>query len=288
MIEKTTKYLSTQDHFLTQEQFEIFQTDIPGLLITHPQPEHLDKYYDTKDYLSHDDSDRSLFAFLYRFSRKRNIHSKYKLISKYCSDEPILDVGAGNGELVKYLRENHLDAEGYEPSETARKVAYRKGVRLRDHLPSNKKEHYKVIQMFHVLEHIPDPLELLTKLYSMLQNDGTLIIALPNYKSWDAYFFGSYWAGYDVPRHLYHFDQQGLINLAKEKFTLIHTRPMWLDSFYVSILSARYRKIKLSLVFGIFIGMISNIKALFSKEPSSRIYIFQKAVLNASESKNSQ
>ncbi|WP_194851603.1 class I SAM-dependent methyltransferase [Nonlabens antarcticus] len=276
MIDKTTKQLSTQDYFLTKEAFEIFRTKIPGVLKTDPQPVDLEKYYDTDDYLSHDDSDGSLFARLYRFARKRNIHSKFKLISSYSDDGAILDIGAGNGELVRYLKEKHLDAQGYEPSAAARKVAYRKGVDLWDYLPVSKKSHYKVIQMFHVLEHIPDPEKMITDLYSMLQENGILIIALPNYKSWDASFFKTYWAGYDVPRHLFHFDQKGIENLIKDHFELQNTKPMWWDSFYVSILSARYKKLPIPMISGGFVGLISNLVAMFTSQPSSRIYIFQK------------
>lgn len=276
MIEKTTKQLSTQDYFLTQEKFEIYQTSIPGVLKTHPQPANLDAYYDTSNYLSHDDTEGSLFARLYRLARKWNIHSKFKLISKLSNDGAVLDVGAGNGELVRYLKEKHIDAQGYEPSETARKVAYRKDVLLLDHLPIHKKSFFTVIQMFHVLEHIPDPEKMLRELHAMLEDDGFLIIALPNYKSWDASFFKRYWAGYDVPRHLFHFDEMGMKSLAAKYFSLEKTKPMWLDSFYVSILSARYKKYPLAMVTGIIIGTLSNIAAIFTSQPSSRIYIFKK------------
>ncbi|PRP67766.1 class I SAM-dependent methyltransferase [Nonlabens agnitus] len=277
MIKKTDLYLETRDHFLTQKRFEISKTSIEGLLITTPQPRDLDKYYDTSEYLSHDDSNNSLFARLYRFARKLNIKSKFKLISKYDAGGRILDVGAGNGELVKYLVQERLDAQGYEPSELARKVAYQKGVRLLDHLPVRNKQHYQVIQMFHVLEHVKDPQKLLDDLYSMLTDDGILIIALPNYESLDAKIFKSYWAGYDVPRHLYHFNEKGISNLTSSKFNLIEKRPMWFDSFYVSILSARYKKLPLAFLCGIFIGICSNIMSLLSSEPSSRIYAFKKS-----------
>jgi SAM-dependent methyltransferase len=276
MIKKTTKQLSTQDYFLTQEKFEIYQTSIPGVLKTYPQPEKLEAYYDTTNYLSHNDSDVSLFARLYRLARKWNIHSKYKLISKFSNDGAVLDVGAGNGELVRYLKEKHIDAQGYEPSGTARKVAYRKDVLLLDHLPTSKRLFFTVIQMFHVLEHIPDPEKMMRELHSMLEADGMLLIALPNYKSWDASFFKKYWAGYDVPRHLFHFDEKGIIALAARYFSLERTKPMWLDSFYVSILSARYKKYPVAMVSGAIIGIISNIVAIFTSQPSSRIYIFKK------------
>ncbi|BAO54843.1 class I SAM-dependent methyltransferase [Nonlabens marinus] len=276
MIKESDLFIETKDFFLTQENFTIHKTSVPGVLKTIPQPEDLSPYYETTDYLSHDDSDPSIFARLYRLARKWNIKSKYKLISTYADDGSILDVGAGNGELVRYLKEHHLDAQGYEPSKLARDVAYRKGVNLLDHLPTSKSNYYQVIQMFHVLEHIPNPESILQDLHKMLVEDGVLIIALPNYKSWDAQFFKRFWAGYDVPRHLFHFEEQGVRNLVKDHFELIKTRPMWLDSFYVSILSCRYKKWPIPTVLGMGLGLVSNIYAIFTSQPSSRIYILKK------------
>lgn len=276
MIKKEALYIETRDYFLTQKRFEISKTSVDGVLITTPQPRDLDKFYDTTDYLSHDDSDTTLFAQLYRFARKLNLKTKFKLISKYDEGERVLDVGAGNGELVRYLVDQKLDAQGYEPNPLARKIAYQKGVRLLDHLPTSNVFHYKVIQMFHVLEHVRDPKKLLNDLHSMLEKDGVLIIALPNFLSLDARIFGKYWAGLDVPRHLYHFNKNGIVNLAKEQFELEKTKPMWFDSFYVSILSARYKKMPLAFISGIFVGMLSNIVAICNSQPSSRIYIFRK------------
>ncbi len=276
MIKNTRKKIEVKDHFLTQEQFSIHYTNLPGVLKTMPQPQHIDRYYNSSEYLSHDDSNHSLFARLYRFARKRNIKSKYKLLTRLTTDGKILDVGAGNGELVKYLIDRNLEAQGYEPNEQARKIAYQKGVRLLDHLPTEKTD-YSVIQLFHVLEHVPDPEEIIRQLHQMLSRDGILIIALPNHCSWDAQVFNSYWAGYDVPRHLYHFNQEGIENITRNLFELIQTKPMWFDSLYVSILSARYKKWWAPLFTGIALGVVSNLKALWSKEPSSRIYIFKKA-----------
>lgn len=276
MIKKKELYTTTRDYFLTGKRFDISRSSIDGVLITTPQPKNLDRFYESPDYLSHDDSNSSLFAKLYRFARKQNIISKSKLISKFDNDGPVLDVGAGNGALVKYLKENKLDAYGYEPNESARKMAYQKGVRLLDHLPIRNTSTYHVIQMFHVLEHIRQPIELIEQLHSMLIDKGILIIALPNYKSLDCRLFGDHWAGYDVPRHLFHYEKKGLINLTESHFDCLETQPMWLDSFYVSILSARYKKWWFPMVSGIIVGMISNIAALFNSQPSSRIYILKK------------
>ena len=101
-------------------------------------------------------------------------------------------------------------------------------------------------------------------------------MALPNYRSYDAQMYKEYWAAYDVPRHLYHFDQISINNLlTKHGFLLKETKPMRFDSFYVSLLSEKYRNNK-NIFFRAFRnGLLSNIKARESNNYSSLIYIFK-------------
>ncbi|AZQ43138.1 class I SAM-dependent methyltransferase [Nonlabens ponticola] len=277
MSKKKKLHSSTQDYFLTQEHFDIVKTTIDGLLKTMPIPSNLDKYYQSDEYLSHDDSNTGLFASLYKTARNWNLNSKKSLISKYLPEGPMLDIGAGNGELVSYLRENRFDAIGFEPSPLARKFAYQKGIQLLDELPDAQIKSYRVVTMFHVLEHVEDLSEQLHYLSKIVEEDGHVIIAVPNHKSLDAKLFGKYWAAWDVPRHLWHFDKNGIQSVFDGKFELVNTKVMWLDSFYVSILSARYKKWPLPLVIGGIIGLFSNIATIFTNQASSHIYIFKKA-----------
>jgi SAM-dependent methyltransferase len=61
---------------------------------------------------------------------------------------------------------------------------------------------YDVITLWHVMEHMPDPTVVLKKIQNLLRPDGFLVISLPLADSWEARWFGSHWAGYDLPRHL--------------------------------------------------------------------------------------
>ena len=117
MIKKADLHLETRDYFLTKHRFDISKTSIDGVLITTPQPQELDKYYDSKEYLSHDDSNNSLFARLYRFARKLNIKSKFKLISKYDNGGKVLAAGGFTDTLtsaeVIQLYNYFKDTKGY-------------------------------------------------------------------------------------------------------------------------------------------------------------------------------
>ena len=102
------------------------------------------------------------------------------------------------------------------------------------------------------------------------------MIAVPNYKSYDAKHYKQFWAAYDVPRHLWHFNQTSISKLvSKQSFQVEKVKPMWFDSFYVSMLSEKYKSGKMNPIKGFWIGLVSNFQAIRSKEASSLIYIIK-------------
>jgi 2-polyprenyl-3-methyl-5-hydroxy-6-metoxy-1,4-benzoquinol methylase len=132
-----------------------------------------------------------------------------------------------------------------------------------------------LISLWHVLEHLHDPNEFLGQLKKHLESDGKIFIAVPNFRSYYARYYKEFWAAYDVPRHLYHFQQKDISKLFIRKgFKLEKVIPMRFDSYYVSMLSEKYKK-RFSL-FGFVIGFISNLK---SKKHgySSQVYVFEKS-----------
>lgn len=268
-------YISLKDYFLTKETFELWQDLETDLLKTVPQPKELERYYESEDYLSHDDTKKSFFALCYNIVKHHNLKSKKKLITKFLNQGSVLDIGAGIGDLVATLKSKSLKVQGYEPSSKAREVALEKGITLLSAYPQSNNQ-FDLITMYHVLEHVPDLQNQIQQITGLLKSNGFLIIALPNYRSLDARFFKQYWAGYDVPRHLYHFNKNAVNAIFKNEFQLVKTQPMWFDSFYVSILSAAYKKLPLSFLMGVFIGLCSNCSAIFTKEPSSITYILKK------------
>lgn len=115
------------------------------------------------------------------------------------------------------------------------------------------------------------------KFSSILDVDGTLIIAVPNYRSYDAEHYKEYWAAYDVPRHLWHFSRTSMDKVFDTYgFEVVKTKPMFFDAFYVSLLSEKYKTKKSNFVSAFFIGLFSNLKGLRTKEHSSIIYILKK------------
>jgi hypothetical protein len=134
------------------------------------------------------------------------------------------------------------------------------------------------ITMWHVLEHAHGLHGYFAQFQKILKTGGRLLIAVPNYTSYDAKVYGGNWAAYDVPRHLYHFSPKSMQMLGNEKgFDLIDTKPMWFDSFYVSMLSERYKNGSGNIIGAVWNGSLSNLVTLRNKKRcSSVIYIFGK------------
>lgn len=270
-------YIKVQDHSVSKENFELLLDSDLQLLKTHPQPalENLGSYYESEDYISHTDSKRSLFEKMYHLVKSYSLKKKVGLINSYHREKgSLLDIGAGTGDFLVAAKASGWQTTGVEPNENAKKLAVSKGISFQNPIESIENEQFDVITMWHVMEHVPDVEYQIKQLKRLLKPNGTLIIAVPNYKSFDAQHYGKFWAAYDVPRHLWHFSRTSIEKLvSRENMKLEKTLPMIFDSFYVSLLSEKYKTGKMNFFSAFWIGLRSNLKANTSKEYSSHIYV---------------
>ncbi|KJJ38643.1 class I SAM-dependent methyltransferase [Aequorivita vladivostokensis] len=274
------KYLSVKDYLVSGESFDLVHDTDLDFLKTFPQPqvEELPKYYESQEYISHTDEKRGLISSLYQLVKKWSLQKKAKLILQQLGDVgSLLDVGAGTGDFLKVAKEKGWQVHGMEPNKNAAKLALEKGIDLKASLNDFEGKQFDVVTLWHVLEHIPDLEETILKLAALVKPQGALIIAVPNFKSFDARYYGKFWAAYDVPRHLWHFSKESMKNLFAENFHLKKIEPMIFDSFYVSLLSEKYKTGRKFSLKAFWIGLLSNIKAKRSKEYSSHIYCFKKS-----------
>lgn len=274
------KYLSVKDYLVSGESFDLVHDTDLDFLKTFPQPqvEELPKYYESQEYISHTDEKRGLISSLYQLVKKWSLQKKAKLILQQLGDVgSLLDVGAGTGDFLKVAKEKGWQVHGMEPNKNAAKLALEKGIDLKASLNDFEGKQFDVVTLWHVLEHIPDLEETILKLAALVKPQGALIIAVPNFKSFDARYYGKFWAAYDVPRHLWHFSKKSMKNLFAENFHLKKIEPMIFDSFYVSLLSEKYKTGRKFSLKAFWIGLLSNIKAKRSKEYSSHIYCFKKS-----------
>jgi len=292
-------FLKCKDFTVSNEIFSLLKDKNTEILITNPQPKlkDLSTYYESDAYISHTDSDKSLFDKVYQFAKNYAIKRKVTLIQKLTTkdhsevSEPktILDIGCGTGDFLTACKKENFNVVGVEPNKKARVLAKSKLGILTSKIDTIHNNYPKIhtalnaieetfdfITMWHVLEHVPNLEDYIIQLKQLLKPNGTLIIAVPNYKSFDAKHYKEFWAAYDVPRHLWHFSQKAIKDLfEKEKMHIEKIRPMKLDSFYVSLLSEKYKTGKSKPIKAFYIGMLSNLKAISSKEYSSLIYILK-------------
>ena len=286
--ENTRSYLKLKDYFLTQEDFEIFECEDCKLLFTTPRPDAsvIGKYYKSEDYLSHNEHKKGLVPWIYNQVKKVNIRRKFRITAQNRTSKNgdltkphILDFGCGVGDFLHYAQTKGCEVTGCDMSEDARKFASEKldkTIVTPEEIFALPHSTFDIITMWHVLEHIDDLSFQTEQLHRLLKDNGRLVVAVPNYMSYDAQHYRDKWAAYDVPRHLNHFHEESLRNVFAGKFELETIHPMKWDAFYISMMSEKYIGKGNSFIKGIMTGWKSNRKARRSGDYSSLIYVFHK------------
>jgi SAM-dependent methyltransferase len=276
--------LSCADHTVSRETFQIISCTNCQFHLTNPRPSdaELGKYYLSENYISHSAKPKSIVDIIYSISRLFTTRWKIALIKRHIpkNNFALLDYGCGTGDFLQACLKNGVSTSGVEPSDKGRAIAQ---VKVGHHIYPNLslvKNKFDAITLWHVLEHVPDLQPKISELKNLLTENGTIFIAVPNFESYDSKKFKELWAGYDVPRHLWHFSKRNMTDLLHNNgFTLKAIVPMKLDSYYVSILSNKYKNGGSTLkgfIQGMFIGLISNLKAAKNLNHSSLIYIASK------------
>ena len=248
-----------------------------------PDEGSIGPYYKSEDYISHSNTSKGLINKLYQSVRKRTLKKKRKLVehSTGIKKGQLLDIGSGTGAFVNEMKQQGWQVKGLEPDKDARQAAKKiYGLELSgmEQFYQLSTGYYDAITLWHVLEHVHDLQPYMQQLKTVLKENGKLFIAVPNYTSKDAANYNEYWAAYDVPRHLYHFSPKAMqVLLEKNNLKLLRYEPMWYDSFYISMLSSKYRNGKTNLPGAFINGLGSNLKAMGDvKKCSSVIYIVSK------------
>jgi len=284
--------MQVKDFTVSGELFTIAECKECTLRFTRDAPDaaSMPFYYKSENYISHTDTAKGLVNRLYHFVRNKTLVQKRRLIEKITKTKAgnILDVGSGTGAFLNEMKKNGWTVTGLEPNADARTMArdlY--GLELEDtnrlyHLPA---ELFEAITLWHVLEHVHELHEYLQQLKKLLSKQGKLFVAVPNYTAADAAIYKEYWAAYDVPRHLYHFSPTSMkVLMEKHGLKVLQYNPMWYDSFYISLLSSKYKHARLPdrrgktnwLAAG-WNGWRSNMAAIGDKKKcSSVIYVIGK------------
>lgn len=274
-----SNHLTLSDHMITKEVFSIVKCVSCGFHFTNPIPSEavIGNYYKSENYISHSSSKSGLINRAYNVVRNITLKRKVNLVSRLAKGNNLLDIGSGTGHFLNASKGAGFNVMGLEPDSDAKRFAKSEfGIVLEDlseikNIDSNSKD---VITMWHVLEHVYHLKRDLEEFVRVLHSDGVFIVAVPNMSSWDAKHYGSFWAAYDVPRHLYHFQESTIKNLfAQFNLECVEILPMKFDSFYVSMLSEKYKNG--NMLSGVINGLKSNLGAK-NNGFSSQIYVFRK------------
>ncbi len=274
-------FLVCKDYTSSLEHFSLVRCSSCSFVFLNPRPDavSLPAYYESREYISHSRKPTGPIDLIYLFARNFTLRWKTRLIKKYKSKISILDFGCGTGGFLRACQRQGWQISGVEPSEKARHYAKElTGASIERDLAPFQRRQFDVISLWHVLEHVPDLRKKVAEIKAVLKDDGIIFIAVPNHESNDALRYQAYWAGYDVPRHLWHFTKTTMTALlTAEGFKMRAIIPMKLDAYYVSLLSEKYKSSNHLTIGGMIkatsFGFTSNRRARSTMNYSSLIYI---------------
>lgn len=282
--ENLNTILLGKDFSVSKEEYSVLECKDCAFAFTQNAPDKttIGKYYKSDDYVSHSDTNKGLFFKAYHIVRSIMLGKKAKLVEKSTGLKTgkILDVGCGTGYFPNKLQSKGWDVVGIEQDESTRDYAKEKfsiDVRDTNAFDGFEKNTFDVITLWHVLEHIHDLKASVERYNKLLKPNGVLIVAVPNYQCFEATVYGKYWAGWDIPIHLWHFSINAMRTLMRKgdfEVSAIQTMPF--DPFYISLLSEKYRKG--NALRGLIIGTMAMLAGILKKSKSSSlIYVMKKA-----------
>lgn len=275
--DKQGHFMSAKDHNVSGDLFSLSCCGGCGFVYTNPIPTEktIGKYYQSEEYVSHSGTKKGVINKVYHLVRAHQIKRKEQLIGALSNEKSLLDIGCGTGEFLGFCEKKGWSVYGSEPDEKARLFSKKTYIKENIYEKGLEKEGVSVITMWHVLEHVYNLNNDLNQINSLIKPGGHLLVAVPNRLSYDAKYYKNNWAAYDVPIHLYHFRKKDIITLFETcGFELVKVKPLIFDAIYISLLSEKKRNG--SSLRAIFIGILSNLSALFTKNYSSLIYVLKK------------
>jgi SAM-dependent methyltransferase len=284
--EKIFLHFRCIDHFISKEVFEISKCSTCSFEFTtgYPEETEIGSYYESDDYISHSDTSIGFSNKMYHLARNLMLRKKRSIIENVTLKKgSLLDIGSGTGHFANTMKKAGWLVKGIEINEKARDLSVSKfGLEIisPDSINTLKRNSFDCITLWHVLEHFHDPFKYFSDVFHLLKPGGLCLVALPNCVSYDAEYYGSNWAAYDVPRHLWHFnpDTFGLF-LEKTGFVMENLMNLPLDVFYISILSERYKGSRSAFITGMTKALLFAFLSAFRKRKSSSIiYILRKSI----------
>jgi 2-polyprenyl-3-methyl-5-hydroxy-6-metoxy-1,4-benzoquinol methylase len=226
-------------------------------LFPWPSPDELKTYYPDQYWFSAEARTADRLENMYRrFVLRDHVGFVRGALSGVKIKGPVLDVGCGGGLFTRMLGEQGFPVMGLDFSSEAASIAWHEnGVPVTCGTLSSapfRPGSCAAITMFHVLEHLYDPVSYLQAAHSLLHDEGRLVIQVPNAECWQFLLFGEAWNGIDIPRHLINFrarDMESLLGLCgfevvRRKFFSLRDNPAGFASSLAPGLDPMARRVR--------------------------------------------
>lgn len=204
---------------------ELREPDSPGLYDNYYKPETANRFGLAVE--------TAVKAF--RFLRARGIARSNPRAKS------ILDIGSGRGWLLFFLKKyfNYETAVGTQIAANAYKFSKEKlklEIYNQDLLDISFSKKFEVVSILHVLEHVAQPEQYLSRISELLNSRGSLLIEVPNYQAWSRKLSGRHWLALDLKHHLFFFTPAVLVSLLKKyNFKILSLRTFsWEYSTFTS------------------------------------------------------
>ena len=270
---------TVKDHLASEEYFNLYWNKQKKIAWTDlGNVKDLNRYYESDKYISHQTVNKSIINILYIYARTIMLRYKFKQLKPFVKPlDKLLDIGCGAGSFLSFMNKKNFNVFGVENNTTALEICAKKKLKVYNSLETLSDKSFDIVTLWHVLEHLAKPEEVIANIHNLLTSNGVLVLAVPNFSSHDRLHYQHNWAALDVPRHRWHFTPEGLEQmLSKAGFKLQKKNPLWLDVFYISFLSEKLKGNNMAFLRGVLKGAYFTLRSLFSKKYSTISFVFRK------------
>lgn len=192
-------------------EFVLSRCDSCGLVWDSPMPDAklLDEAYQQDYYGSQTKKFNPIIEAWTRYSGRSRARALLDMHGKADASQRVLDIGCGRGVLLAGFQQLGVDALGIERPGSGFDAIDGVETLSLDELVSQGRK-FDVIVLWHVLEHLPEPEQMLEQIKLLLDDGGSLFVEVPNFGSLQSRLFKKHWFHLDVPRHLFHFTPAAL------------------------------------------------------------------------------
>lgn len=211
---------------------ELLECPRCGVFVSIDQPPDLQAHY-SEVFYTKEEGERFRFGLELpvRFFR----WSRFRRLMRWGPYRRVLDIGTDRGWFLKFYQDAGAEVFGTQLSKPAAHIASRRlGCEI--FLGELPDVHFAeasmdLVCLFHVLEHVREPLTYLREINRILRAGGVLAVEVPNARCLTARLFGRHWLGWDLPNHIHHFDPTSLRTLLERHGFVVLEESHWSVEF---------------------------------------------------------